>query len=74
MMGGASISCSRTAPVNGFTLDKRGCAVLSERKALSLAFEEFCDPASLLLSGICRYVDGIAASCRTIVYVLAQSP
>ena len=34
---------------------------------LSLAFEEVCDPAGQFLSGVFRYVDGIATSARTIV-------
>jgi hypothetical protein len=34
---------------------------------LSLVFEEVCDPAGQFLSGVFRYVDGIATSARTIL-------
>jgi hypothetical protein len=42
--------------------------VIAKAKGLlSLAFEEVCDPAGQFLSGVFRYVDGVATSARTIV-------
>src|ERR1700730_17060844 len=40
--------------------------IANDKDLPSLAFEEVCDPAGQFLSGVFRYVNGIATSARTV--------